>query len=553
MTKSESNTYWPFGGKEWDSFGVNDQPLSESLPIPKENEVLAKVDAYTICASDVKMVQMGNDYPLFKDRDFNKSPARLGHELSLTVAASGKNRIAEWPIGMRFGVQPDVYLAGERYCIGVNVPGGMAEYLLLGTEVFDSDKGCCAFPVSEKFSAAAIAQTEPVACVEAAFVKHTRNSFSPKDQLFIWIDETAQKQFKLDFPSPVKSIQVCDPEKRLGKNVDLANQQLPPIEVFSLPDKSFDGVIVLGNPSEQRMTELTELIAPNGIFAWLPNEEPFLYTDVDIAKIHYNKINLTGAMTGILSDALNSKNKRYDYKPQGTLIISGGGGAMGRIHVMRALQHEAPPKRIIVTNLGEERLSSLRKTFASLAEEKDIELVTLSIKNTAYKKELRALVGEEGASDIVICAPGISPVNDVVEFLGEEGLLVLFAGTSYGQFGKLPLGMVAAWKVTITGSSGSTVMDQIRVIEKMEKNLLDPNINIAAIAGLYAGKDGIKAVRDGIFAGKVIVFPHLPDLPLTDLRDLQKISSDLALKVGEEGWSKSAEELLFEIYTKGEQ
>lgn len=72
MEKEQTNIYWPFGGQGMDSFGVNDQPLTEELPIPKENEVLARVDAYTICASDVKMIQMGNAYPLFKDRDFNK-------------------------------------------------------------------------------------------------------------------------------------------------------------------------------------------------------------------------------------------------------------------------------------------------------------------------------------------------------------------------------------------------------------------------------------------------------------------------------------------------
>lgn len=547
MEKEQTNIYWPFGGQGMDSFGVNDQPLSEELPIPKENEVLARVDAYTICASDVKMIQMGNAYPLFKDRDFNKYPARLGHELALTVAVPGKNRRQEWPKGKRFGVQPDVYLKGERFCIGVNVAGGMAEYILLGSEVFDSDNGSCAFPVPDEFSSAAIAQTEPVACVEAAFVSHTRSEFNEEDHVFLWLDPKTEGTATLDSLAPVSKMHVYDPIGRLQRNVHVSNK-ISCQFVSQIPKGSFDGVVVVGNPSKQELTTMTELLAPQSIFAWLPAYQPEPYVDLDIAKVHYNRMNLTGTMSGKLSDALDSRKYRYDYLPKGTLIISGGGGAMGRIHVMRALQHASPPVKIIVTTRGSERHAALHKTFGQLAKKKNIELITLSLKEKSYKEKMRALVGEEGASDIIVCAPGVSPLNDSVEFLGKKGMISLFAGTSYGHFGRLPLGRVAFEGVTISASSGSRVEDQLRVIEKMKKKQLDPDLNIAAIAGLYAGKKGVQAVKAGLYAGKVIVFPHLPHLPLTALEDLDQISPQLAAKVQKEGWSKSAEDFLVQLF-----
>lgn len=549
MSDIQTNTYWPFGGKGLDSFGVNDQPITEKMPVPNENEVLARVDAYTICASDVKMIQMGNDYPLFKGRDFDKNPARLGHELSLTVVEPGVNMQEDWPKGKRFGVQPDVYLNGERYCIGVNVTGGMSEYLLLGTEVFTSDNGSCAFPVSDDFSSAAIAQTEPVACVEAAFSKHTRNKIQSADKVLVWIDPTIERDYELDIPIDQNKVFVYDPGDHLGRKVKTTISNPEKIEI--LPENLFDVVIVVGNPDETTTTALTELLEPNSIFAWLVDHKPVDCVDMDIAKVHYNKINLTGTDTGKLSVALDEKNYRTDIKPGGILIISGGGGAMGRIHVMRALQHENPPKKIIVTNLGEERLVAIRETFGTLAQEKGIELITMSIADETYKKELREISGVEGASDIIVCAPGISPVNDIVEFLAPDGMLVLFAGTSYGHFGKLPLGRVAAGNVSITASSGSSVDDQLKVVAKMDKGLLDPDVNIAAVAGLYAGKDGIKAVKDGIYAGKVIVFPHLSKLPLTELKHLDQIDLELADLVNNEGWSKKAEDLLIRNYEKG--
>lgn len=550
MTTSNVNRYWPFGGEGLDSFGVNDLPITEPLPIPKEHEVLARVDAYTICASDIKMIQMGNDYPLFKERDFKKNPARLGHELALTVVKPGKKMEKNWPVGSRFGIQPDVYLNGERFCIGVNATGGMAEYLLLGTEVFVSDNGSCAFPISDQFSAASVAQTEPLACVEAAFVNHTRSEIGINDEVLIWVDPAAEKDFTIDSDFLTQQVTVFDENDRLGKEIKFSANHVEKIRTF--PEHSFDDVIVIGTPNAEEITRLTELLKPGSIFSWLPETRPEKYIEIDIAKIHYDKINLTGSISRVLSEALDQKKYRYDYKPGGDLIISGGGGAMGRIHVMRALQHENPPKRIIVTNYSEKRLVSLQETFGPLAEKNHVDLTTVSVKDSSYKNKIRSIIGEHGASDIVICAPGISPVTEIVDLLSDDGLLVLFAGTSYGHFAKMPLGLVASANVSITGSSGSSVEDQLQVVEKMEKGMLNPDINIAAIAGLYAGKDGVEAVKNRIYAGKVVVFPDLKKLPLTDLKDLGLISEELAGYVKNNGWSKKAEIMLKEIYEEGE-
>ena len=55
----------------------------------------------------------------------------------------------------------------------------------------------------------------------------------------------------------------------------------------------------------------------------------------------------------------------------------------------------------------------------------------------------------------------------------------------------------------------------------------------------------------GRYAGKIIIFPQLPDLPLIGLDDLHKIHPDIAEKL-EPGnmWTAEAEEALFEKYWK---
>ncbi|WP_313584943.1 alcohol dehydrogenase catalytic domain-containing protein [Lacrimispora sp.] len=550
MEKVKMNHYWPYGGTGIESFGANDVPDMEIIPEPGDYEVLAKVDAYAICASDVKMIQMGNDYPLFKDRDFEKQPARLGHELSLTVVRPGRNMEKDWPVGTRFGVQPDVYLNGERYCIGVNKDGGMAEYLLLGAEVFKSDFGSCAFEVVNDLSFSSVAQTEPVACVEAAFTNHTRNEIREEDEVLLWIDEETRSEFDVHEVAVSKKVSIYDKGNLLSAVIPKGNKfEYGNLE--ELADRLFDVIVVIGNPQIQTMTTLTECLNPGSIFAWLPEKTPCPYVEMDIAKIHYNKINLSGTMTRSLTEALSCIKYRCDYKPGGDLIISGGGGAMGRIHVMRALQHEAPPGRIIVTNLGEERLLSLRETFGTLALEKGIELITLDIGGKEYEQQIRKLAGENGVSDIVVCAPGVAPLNGIVEFLAADGMLVLFAGTSYGQFGRLPLGLVSGAGVSITASSGSGVKDQLSVVDKMKKGIINPDINIAAIGGLDAGKEGIRAVKEGRYAGKVIIYPVLRDLPLTAIEELDKIDAELALYVKENGWSRRAEKILFKCIGNG--
>lgn len=119
------NKVWYYLGQGMASFGIQDTWIEEEKMQPKPDEVLARIDAVAICASDIKMIRMGNKYPLFKDRNFQENPAILGHELSLTIVQAGANLKNDWRPGMRVGIQPDVYKEQLRYCIGVNVEGGM--------------------------------------------------------------------------------------------------------------------------------------------------------------------------------------------------------------------------------------------------------------------------------------------------------------------------------------------------------------------------------------------------------------------------------------------
>ena len=547
MNIPDKNNCWVFHGQGMDSFGVDNQPTTLKMPRPGPREVLARVDAFAICASDVKMISMGNDYPLFKGRDFSVDPAILGHELSLTVVEPGSEMADAWPTGTRFGVQPDVYLNNERFCIGVNVTGGMAEYLLLGEEVFSSDHGSCAFVVDERLSHAAVAQTEPLACVEAAFVQHSRPSMKSDGRVLIWLDVGINRDFTLDMPFVSRDITVVG---TLAVYQQYINGLAADEVAFAshLPETLFDDIIILGNPDDATLTAISERMAVNGLLCWLPQSEPQKYVAMDVAKVHYNKVNLLGSCQRRLSDAFREDKYRYDYHPGGVLVISGG-GTMGRIHLQRALKSPRAPAKIIVTGNTRTRLNQMAQDFSSIIAASDIEVNYLALQDCAdFRGQLREFVGEHGATDIIVSAPGIEPVNAVVEFLADNGTLSLFSGTRYGQFGQLPLGLVASRNVSITASSGSSVADQLQVLAKINRNEAMPDFNVAAIGGLMATKSGLEAVKAGRFTGKVVIYPQLKDLPLLPLAELGKLDKPLGDYVAKNGWSRTAEQMLERVH-----
>lgn len=68
------------------------------------------------------------------------------------------------------------------------------------------------------------------------------------------------------------------------------------------------------------------------------------------------------------------------------------------------------------------------------------------------------------------------------------------------------------------------------------------------MGSLGAARDGLRAVRDGMFSGKIVIFPHIRDLPLTLLPDLRdKLPSVHAKLKDGRGWTVEAEEELLRL------
>jgi hypothetical protein len=81
------------------------------------------------------------------------------------------------------------------------------------------------------------------------------------------------------------------------------------------------------------------------------------------------------------------------------------------------------------------------------------------------------------------------------------------------------------------------------MLHQAESGELSPNRSVAAVGSLSAARDGLQAVKDTSFPGKVVIFPNIKEMPLTSLPELKdRLPSVYArLKDGRE-WTVEAEE-----------
>ena len=91
----------------------------------------------------------------------------------------------------------------------------------------------------------------------------------------------------------------------------------------------------------------------------------------------------------------------------------------------------------------------------------------------------------------------------------------------------------------VIGHSASRIDDLRLMLYQAETGALSPNRSVAAIGSLDAARDGMQAVKDTTYPGKVVIYPHIKPLPLTASPDLkEKLPTVYArLKDGRE-WTK---------------
>lgn len=177
---------WHLRGAGLENVGDPQTHGPETLPLPEPgpDQILVRHDAVGICYSDIKIIALGGEHPRLQGRDLQRDPVVMGHEVALTVVKAGANHVNTFKPGQRFIVQADVFYNGVNLAYGYALPGGMAQFGLVGPEVLQGDEGCYLLPIHDTTGYAEAALVEPWACVEAAYHWIERAETFPTDVLF---------------------------------------------------------------------------------------------------------------------------------------------------------------------------------------------------------------------------------------------------------------------------------------------------------------------------------------------------------------------------------
>jgi threonine dehydrogenase-like Zn-dependent dehydrogenase len=577
----EQTLRWHLYGAGLDNLGHEGRPEQVPTPVPGNRQLLVRMDAVGICYSDVKIVRLGENHPRLAGRDLKRNPVIMGHEVACTVMRVGDELQDRFQPGQRFVIQADVFYQGRSMAMGYVLEGGFTQYGLITEPMIEGDEGCYLLPNSPDLAYAEGALVEPWACVVASYQIKPRPAPKPGGRWLVLVESGTSVEYRFSELETLASgngsgivlfagakgllrEQLSAAASRLGMRV----QELPDDWAFSAGttadawgelqkythNEGFDDVVLLGNLPVETTQHALDSLARGGHFVFSRHRAlPSL--EVDIGQIHYDQKVLMGTTGWDASDAYRY-TRGSALVPGGRMLLLGAGGPMGQMQLHYALNRQETPAHIVAVDRHEERIGALREQFAGLAESKGVKLTCYNAANRPpdYQAEdWMALTDHYGYDDIMCLSSSPDAVLRVYPLLTDRGVLNMFAGIPRGTRLSLDLTPLATRHVRLLGSSGSSLADMRFCLEQTESGVLPTRRVLSAIGGMSTVREGIAAMQAHRFPGKIVIFPHLPDLPLMGLPELAIHLPEVFEKL-ENGrfWTREAEEVLFQSRGSGD-
>lgn len=551
----KENVIWPLYGAGIDNLGQDGGMLARPMPECGPDQLIVRHDACGICFSDVKILRLGPEHPRIS-RDMKTRPVVMGHEVAMTVVKVGDRLKDRYHVGDRFTIQADIIAGGIGVAYGYEMDGGFSKYGLVDQRVLNGDEGNYLLPVTDDTGVVESALVEPWACVVAAYRLEYRTALKAGGTTWIiGADANDHRPYTIsagfdESSHPGRLLLTRVPSPFAGWLKDRA--QALGIEVIEVDDPAqppvdkVDDIVLLGADAD-----LVELVSPHladgGAFAIVADAPMARQAQIDVGRVHYNRWIYIGGTDPDVAKAYFDKPVRSPLKEGGAAWFVGAAGPMGRMHVQRAIELPQPPSIVVCTDVSDHRLEDLRQTFEADAVAKGIEFVCLNPANVDAAAKLERYQANK-FDDIVVLVPVAKIITDVSQYLRPDGVLNVFAGVARGTMAELDVSDVYLKGTRWIGQSGSTIADMRITLSQTEGGTLSPNRAVAAIGSLSAFRDGLKAVQDAVFPGKVVIFPHIKEMPLTPLPELKdKMPTVYAkLRDGRE-WTVEAEEEFFRL------
>ena len=555
---------WRLRGAGFEHLGIAGGP--EEVPFPRcgEDDVIGRVEAVGICYSDAKLVRAGGAHARLRGRDLAAAPVTPGHEVTLTVVGVGEHRRRQVRLGARYILQPDVYYRGRTLAVGYQLPGALAQYVVLGREVLDGDEGCYLVPLPDEVGSVEGALIEPWSCVVAAYRIAARTHLRSGGTLRLY---GFGEQPALDFAgvrfgavperlgvAPPAAGSAAPPRRVVAAGLNRANRQAVEswtaaqgVEVAwrgAAPPLGADDVVIAGTPPAGGWMAQLFAELPRHAVVSLHLAGPRAAAGAlacDLGRIHYQGIRVVGRCDGKVAAAYAGAARR-GLAPGGRAWFVGGAGPMGQMHVLRALALAEPPATVVVTDLAPERLQALGARAAALGLPAPV-LLPAGGGAVAVDGELRRLA-PHGFDDVVLLAPSAAAAEHAARFLGRGGYLNVFAGVAEGSVTDLPLEGIAGGGVRVAGTTGSPLAATLQTLALVRAGELRPGIVLGALADLKHGGAAVEAVAAGRVTGKVVVLPFARDFGLQTLEALAAGDASWRRALGGgRYWSRAAERL----------
>jgi L-sorbose 1-phosphate reductase len=534
---------WQLKGAGLENLGSKGRPDTIAFPAYTEDDLIARIDAVGLCFSDIKLISAGSTHPRIEGRDLAKNPTTPGHEVAMTIVGVGDKWKGRFTLGSRYIIQADVYYKGKGMAFGYAIPGGLAQYAVIGTEILEGDEGCYLLPVKDTTGQAEAALVEPWTCVIASYQIRARTAVRenghmhfagfPKGQVSLDLQALGTAKIARISHAGLNARNTAAVEelaRRTGAALVPAGQGAP------------TDIVCAGTPDRDSFSRLDQEIDADGVLG-VHTTEPDVDLPVDVGKVHYRKTELTGSLDGNVA-ASYARNTRESLLPGGRAWFVGGAGPMGQMHVIKAVMDEKGPSDILVSDLSDERLAGLQHLLSLLGGTRKVKLTFTNPKDLPAD-ELDTFLGEKypgGFNDVVVLVPVSAIIAQASHYLAPDGLLNIFAGVKVGTISDLPFGAIVRDRVRAVGSSGSPLSAMRDTLALTESGRLSTSYSLAAVGDMGSAGKGMKALMDNTFTGKVVIFPFAHGIGLKSIKDLAHDLPEIApLLLDGQYWTREAE------------
>lgn len=213
-------------------------------------------------------------------------------------------------------------------------------------------------------------------------------------------------------------------------------------------------------------------------------------------------------------------------KENGNIALLGCAGPMGIGAVEYAINGSIKPKRVVVVDIDEKRLSRVESLIpVDDAKEKGIELVYVNTKDKDAVEELLKYTDGKGYDDVFVFAAITQLIENADDILGNDGCLNFFAGPTRNDFkANFNFYNVHYESTHIVGTSGGSTGDMLESIELSSEGKINPSFMVTHIGGLNAAPDTILNLPN-IPGGKKLIYPHI-DMELTAIEDFEELGKN---------------------------